>query len=129
MLTQRGNLAADRRDYARARGDFQKAIAVDPDCAEAHRSLAWLHATCADERYRDAERALSAARKAAELSAAGDYLVLDTLAAAHAGAGQFDEAVRNAEQAIAAAPPEFGKQLRQRLALYQAGQPFRSRAR
>jgi tetratricopeptide (TPR) repeat protein len=126
LLTQRGNLAAERGDFDRALADFQQAIATDPNCAEAYRSLAWLRATCPDERHRDPQEALSAAGAAAELSAAGDYLVLEALAAAHAAAGQFDEAVQIQQRAMAGAPPELVEPARQRLALYQAGQPFRS---
>ena len=126
LLTQRGNLAAERGDYDRALADFRQAMAIDPNRAEAYRSLAWLHATSSDARYRDAQQALSAARKAAELSAAGDYLVLEALAAANAAAGKFDDAVRIQQQAIADTPREFVEPVRQRLALYQARQPFRS---
>ncbi len=124
---QRGNLAADLGDYDAARADFERAVGFDPDCAEAHRSMAWLQATCADESYRDSQEALAAALKAADLAAPGEYLVLDTLAAAHAAAGQFDEAVRVQQQAIAAAPTDFAKPLRHRLSLYQAGRPYRAK--
>ncbi|MEX2308723.1 MAG: tetratricopeptide repeat protein [Pirellulales bacterium] len=125
-LAQRGNLAAERGDYSRALADFQQAIAIDPQCAEAYRSLAWLHATCSDEGHRNAEAALAAAKKALELSPADDYLVLDALAAAHAAAGQYDIAVQIQQQVLAAAPADFAEPRRQRLALYQAGKPFRS---
>jgi tetratricopeptide (TPR) repeat protein len=126
LLAQRGNLAAERGDYERAVADFRQALAIDPNCGEAHRSLAWLQATCSEERFRDADQAIAAARKAAELSTPGDYLVLDALAAAYASAGQFEAAVEIGQQAVAAAPPEFAAPLRQRLALYEAGQPFRA---
>jgi tetratricopeptide (TPR) repeat protein len=124
-ITQRGNLAAERGDYDRALADFQQAVASDPKCAEAHRSLAWLRATCSDARYRNAEQALAAATKAAELSP-GDYLALEALAAAHAAAGQFDKAVPIQQQALAGAPSDFLEPLRHRLARYEARQPFHS---
>jgi tetratricopeptide (TPR) repeat protein len=126
LLTQRGNLEAEWGEYERAVADFRQAIANEPDRAEAYRSLAWLHATCPDARSRDAEQALWAARKAADLSAPGDYLVQEALAAAHAAAGEFDEARRIQQRAIADTPPEFAAPLRQRLALYEARQPYRS---
>jgi tetratricopeptide (TPR) repeat protein len=125
IITQRGNLAAERGDYDRAIADFDRAVASEPNCAEAHRSLAWLRATCSDTRYRNAELALSAATKAAELSP-GDYLVLEAVAASHAAAGKFSEAARFQQQAIAAAPPELLEPVQQRLARYEARQPFRS---
>jgi tetratricopeptide (TPR) repeat protein len=124
-FTQRGNVAAERGEFDRAIDDFRRALAIDPKWAEAYRSLAWLHATCADPQYRDPDQALAAARRAAELSP-NDSFVLEALAAAYASAGTFDEAVRVQQQAIAAAGADFAEPLRQRLALYQQGQPFLS---
>jgi tetratricopeptide (TPR) repeat protein len=127
-LAQRGNLAAEHGDYRRAIADFQRAIAIDPKCADAQRSLAWLLATCPDEQFRDAELALSAASTAVELSSTDDFLALEALAAANAASSRFDDAVRYQTQAIAAASPELATLMRQRLALYEAGQPFRNLA-
>lgn len=128
MFALRGNLAAARGDNGQALSDFQQAVGTDPTYAEAYRSLAWFHATCSDEDYRDAEQALAAAQIAAELSAADDYLVLEALAAAHAAAGEFADASRIQQQAIAAAPAEFAEPLQQRRALFQAGQAYISAA-
>lgn len=122
--TQRGNVLAEKGQFDAALGDFRQAIAVDPQWGEAYRSLAWLMATCANPRHRDAEQALAAARHAAELATGEDYFVLDTLAAAHACAGQFDDARQIQQQAVAAAPPDWAEPLRQRLALYQQDQAF-----
>jgi tetratricopeptide (TPR) repeat protein len=124
--TQRGNLAAERGDFEPAVNDLQRAIAIDPNWAEAYRSLAWLHATCPDARYRDPQQAIAAAEEAAKLSPPTDCFALDALAAAHASAGNFEEAARIAQQAIASAPPDYAELLRQRLALYEQGQPFTS---
>jgi tetratricopeptide (TPR) repeat protein len=123
-LTQRGNVAAERGDFDSAIADFQQALQIDPQWAEAYRSLAWLCATCADTSYRDSEQALAAAQLAVELSEPGDCFMLDALAAAHASAGAFEEAVRVQQQALVTTPPDFAESLRQRLALYQQGQPF-----
>ena len=48
-----------------------------------------------------------------------------TLAAAHAEAGQFDQAVRWQEKAIPLAPEAQRDVLRRRLELYQQGKPYR----
>jgi tetratricopeptide (TPR) repeat protein len=122
--TQRGNLAAERGDFNQALSDLRRAVALDPKWAEAYRSLAWLHATCPDPRFRDPEQAIAAAEQAAKLSAPDDCFILDALAVAHASAGNFVEADRIAEQAIATAPPEYADMLRQRRTGYQQGQPF-----
>lgn len=125
-FAQRGNLSAEGGNFEQALDDLQRALAIDPNCAEAYRSLAWLQATCANPRYRNAEQALAAAEQAAKLSPLNDSFVLDALAAAHANAGQFGRAAQIQEQAIRTAPADFAEPLRQRLALYQQGQPYRS---
>ena len=123
---QRGNLSAEQGEFDQAISNYRQALRIDPNWAEAHRSLAWLWATCPNPSYRDAEHALAAAEQAMQLAPQGDCFVLDALAAAHANAGHFDEAVQCQQQAIAAAPPDVVAPLHERLALYQQGQPYRS---
>jgi tetratricopeptide (TPR) repeat protein len=125
-MTQRGNLAAEQGNYDQAVDDFQRALAKDPNWAEAHRSLAWLAATCPNPNFQNPHEAIAAAERAAKLAPANDYLILDTLAAAHASAGHFDQAGGLQQQAIACAPPEIAPSLKQRLALYRNGQAFRN---
>jgi tetratricopeptide (TPR) repeat protein len=126
--TQCGNIAAERGEFDKALADFRQALTIDPQSAETYRSLAWLHATCANPDYRDPEQAIAAARMAAKLTPANDSFVLEALAAAHASAGQFEEAVRLQQQAIAATPGDFAQPLRERLVLYRQGRPFLSEA-
>ncbi|MCI0333501.1 MAG: tetratricopeptide repeat protein [Planctomycetes bacterium] len=125
-VTQRGNLLAERGEYARALDDFKQSIAINPDLAETRRSLAWLKATCPDDRCRDADEALSEAQTAVKLSPPGDFLALDVIAAAHANAGDFDSAVQAEQQAIQSAPPAAAEPLQARLRLYQQRQPYRT---
>ena len=49
----------------------------------------------------------SAEQAATKIAAPGDPFVLDTLAAAHASAGEFDRAVRFQEEAISNVPANF----------------------
>jgi tetratricopeptide (TPR) repeat protein len=125
--TQRGNLAAEQGAFHQARRDFQWAVEIDANWADAHRALAWLHATCTDPKIRNAQQALASARRAAELLPKDDYLILDTLAAAHACAGDFDEAVQCEGKALAAAPRDVSTALEQRMALYRQGRAYLSR--
>ena len=111
---------AERGDYERAIADFRQALAIDAESAEAHRSLAWLLATCPNQQYRNPRQALASAERAAQLAAPGDPFVLDALAAAHANAGQFDRAVRVQQEAIVNVPGDFAAPFRERLALYRA---------
>jgi tetratricopeptide (TPR) repeat protein len=124
---QRGNLAAEQGKYEQAMRDFQWAVEIDANCADAYRGLAWLRATCTDPDIRSPEASLQAAERAAELSPADDYLILDTIAAAHACGGNFDEAIRLEEKALAAAPRDVSTALEHRLSLYQQGRAFVSR--
>ena len=117
-LTQRGNLAAEQGNYEQALADFQQALAKDPNWAEAHRSLAWLEATCPNPNFQNPQEAIAAAERAAKLAPANDYLILDTLAAAHASAGHFDKASELQQQALAVRSAGSAPSLKQRLALY-----------
>ena len=123
-VTQRGNLSAEQGKFAQAQEDFRGAIAMDANWAEAYRSLAWLQATCPDPEIRNAQQALATAEQAAQLSSPEDYLVLDTLAAAHASGGKFEQAVEFEEKALAAAPRDLSTPLEQRLAMYRNGKSY-----
>jgi tetratricopeptide (TPR) repeat protein len=125
-LAQRGNVQAELGEFQRAIADFQRALAADTNSAEAHRSLAWLLATCPDERFRNPRQALAAAEAAAKLAAPGDPFVLDALAAANANAGRFERAVHIQQEAIINVPEDFAGPFQERLAMYGAGQPFRN---
>jgi tetratricopeptide (TPR) repeat protein len=122
--TERGNLQAEQGRFGDAQDSFRKAIEIDPNNADAHRSLAWLHATCPDRSFRNPQRALELADAAAHLSSPEDYLILDTLAAAKASAGRFDEAVALERKALNAAPPAVATALQQRLSIYESGKPY-----
>jgi tetratricopeptide (TPR) repeat protein len=127
-FTQRGNLAAEQGKFEQAQEDFRRAIEIDSNWGDAYRSLAWLQATCPDRKLRNPEEALKRAEQAAKLSLPDDYLVLDTLAAAHAAAGKFEQAVELQQKCVAAAPPQATDSLRQRLSLYERKQPFLTQA-
>lgn len=126
VFAHRGNVYAEVGEYGRAIADFRQALALDAQSADAHRSLAWLLATCPDAQYRNPHEAMAAAQAAMKIAAAGDPFMLDTLAAAYASAGQFDQAVRLQEEAISNVPESFAQPFNSRLALYRAKQPFRN---
>lgn len=122
-FTLRGNVQAERGEFLSALRDFQFAVRIDPEYGEAYRSQAWLLATCPDPRFRDPDRAIVAAGRAQQLTDGDDCYVLEALAAAYASDGQYGNAVRCQQQAIAAAPPELSDQLYARLALYERHHP------
>ena len=104
---------------------YQEALRIKPDFAAAHNNLGWLWATCPDDPIRDGQRALLHARRAVELAGENNAGSLDTLAAAYAELGDFEQAVRWQQRAVQKAADPLKDGLRRRLDLYIAGNPFR----
>lgn len=127
VLAHRATLAAARGDYSQATVDYDTALARDPYHAATYRGVAWLLATCPDERFRDAAKALEAARRAQRFGRPNDPHVLDALAAAHASAGDYASAVQIAKQAAVLAAQPLRTAIEQRLELYRQDQPHRGR--
>jgi len=126
VICSRGDLQADMGNYADALADYARTIELDPEFAHAYRNGAWLLATCPDERYRDPENAVLGAQQALEYSYGDRHVALDTLAAALASNGQFEEAIDTVTQAVEVAPEDAKTTYLSRLELYQAHEPFRS---
>ena len=113
---------------AQARDHWTTVIRYQPDEPAVLNSLSWLQATCRDPKVRDPAEAVALAQRACELTQSQDPAMLDTLAAAFAAAGRFDEAVQTAEQALklAGAAKQQGLvgRIKNRLESYQAGRPW-----
>jgi dipeptidyl aminopeptidase/acylaminoacyl peptidase len=104
---------------------LNEAIEEMPEYVEAVNALAWLLATDPQIDARDGARAVIAAERACELSGWENPGFLDTLAAAHAETGNFDEAITREQQAIAKAMPAHKSAYESRLELYRQGKPYR----
>jgi tetratricopeptide (TPR) repeat protein len=118
-------------DHAAAVQGCTDVIRLDPDLVRAHELRAWLRATSPDPTVRDGAAAVADARRACELSRWESGPCIDTLAAAEAECGRFDEAVRYSHQALAVAgfaQTEYAAGTRDRLTLYQEGKAFRDGA-
>jgi Flp pilus assembly protein TadD len=110
---------------------YRQAKERDPEWPSAFRRLAWLLATDPNDARRDGGLALALMRQVEEATADRSPDVLDALAAAHAAAGHYDQAVRTMHEAITAAEaqaPERLPALRARLRLYKDHQPYRAGA-
>ena len=94
----RGHVYERKNFYDRAISDYRKAMEIDPRYAAAYNSLAWLLATCPDDRYRNGVEAIKLGKKALEMEEMA--YIADTLAAAYAEAGRFEEAIMTQEKAI-----------------------------
>jgi tetratricopeptide (TPR) repeat protein len=121
----RGRLYARQGNHAAAVADHLRASELDPGNANTHSRLAWIWATCPEAAIRDGARAVESARKAVELTEGKRADCLDALAAAHAERGEFDEAVKRAEQAVELARESEKLAYRARLEAYRQGQAWR----
>ena len=112
---------------------FQAALRLRPDWPVPMNEIAWILATHPDDRIRNPREAVRLAERAAERTARRQPVVLDTLAAACAAAGDFERATATAREAMALAASgssdglagEIGK----RLELYRQKKPFREAGR
>ncbi len=124
IVCSRADLLADMGRYDEALADYAQSIDLDPEFAHAYRNGAWLLATCPDPRYRDGANAVCGAERALEFGYGERHVALDTLAAAQASAGQFEEAIHTLEEALKLAPHDARSAYRTRLQMYQAGKAY-----
>jgi Zn-dependent protease len=127
-LTNRGSVESRRGEWQRAIEDYDAALAIQPNLTEANNNLALLLAACPIESLRNGAEAVQRATRACQATAWNDPNCLGTLAAAHAEAGDFGQAVRYQEQALR--DPRYRaahgeEELLARLRLYEQGQAFR----
>jgi tetratricopeptide (TPR) repeat protein len=94
----------------------------DPDALCAH---AWFLATCPDPRLRDGRRAHELADVARGLLGTGNWVCENSLAAAFAELGSFNQAAEHARAALESCPPVRRDEFAARLAAYEAGRPWR----
>lgn len=112
-------------DFEKAIADLGKAIRLDPENPNLLNERAWLRATCEEESFRDGRQAVADATEACELTEWNDPKIVDTLAAAYAESGNFEEAVKWQRKAVELAPAEMKTELSSRIELYQAGKAYR----
>ena len=108
---------------------LRRAVRLTPDALAPLNDLAWHLATGPTGSAREQEEAVRAAEHAAQLTRHSNPGILDTLAAAYAAAGRFDEAATTAETAVLLASKanraDIAQAIQRRLELYRKSQRFR----
>jgi len=107
---------------------FTEAMRLNPDWVGPMNNLAWLLATYKQAEFRNPKEAIRLAEKACHLTEYKNPGLMDTLAAAYAGAGRFSDAVVTLERALELAEPsgqnKLVDEIRNRLRLYKAARPY-----
>lgn len=95
----------------------------DHTCAK----LAWLLATSPVDALRDGKKAIEHATRACQRTEWKNCEWIDTLAAAYAETGDFQEAIKWQEKALSMCPEDQKDDLRSKLDLYKSGKPYREK--
>jgi tetratricopeptide (TPR) repeat protein len=126
-LAMRGFCYNNKEQFNEALKDYYKAIQIDPKNDSAWNNLGWQRATCPIASMRNGKEAVEAATKACDLSNWKKWTRVDTLAAAFAEAGDFQQAVKYQKQALNMYKHDKAREAMQnRLSLYEKQQPFRA---
>jgi tetratricopeptide (TPR) repeat protein len=120
-----GNAAYYRSEFDKALVGFDESLQLDGEYAPTCNSKAWLLATCPEEKYRDGLEAIRLAKKACERTQNRVASYLDTLAAAYAEAGEFEDAVKTQTRALQIAAPQERAEFAARLKLFRENKKHR----
>jgi tetratricopeptide (TPR) repeat protein len=127
------NALCIQRRYTDAAATLWQITEFAPGNLRARLGLAWMLATCPDDRVRNGAEALQQAQAAQSLAADNRYDVLDVLAAVHAELGQFEQAVTLGSAAADRARQQGHRDeavaIQQRVVGYRNRQPCRAQPR
>ncbi len=123
-----GQALQAQRDFKTAITEYQRAMELNPKHLPVCLSLGWLLAACPEASLRDGNKAVELGQQAEQLARGESPQILDTLAAAYAEAGRFDEAVETAKRALNLPATQNNQPLAEviqaRLKLYEANSPY-----
>lgn len=112
-----------------AQSEYQEGMKLDPNWIEVLNGAAWMESTSREQRLRRGFDAVLLAEEACQATGETEPRYLDTLAAAYAEVGRFNDAVRTArkarELAEASDKVELAAQISNRLRLYEQSEPYR----
>jgi tetratricopeptide (TPR) repeat protein len=113
-------------DYAQALAGYKRIIELAPKHARAHDRIAWILATCPNPAIRNGKEAVAYAERACAIQKSAD--LIETLAAAHAETGNFEEAIRLQMEVLKNPRPFLPRNwqlVRARLNQYESRRPHR----
>lgn len=115
-------------DVAGGKKVLTQGLEQNPEAESLANALAWILATTQSEKDRDPQTAITWAEKACKLTKNENYEMIDTLAAAYAAAGRFEDAVKSQKEAIrlatAAGVTDALPRYEERLKLFEEGKPY-----
>jgi tetratricopeptide (TPR) repeat protein len=128
LLTRAAALYEHHRS-AEAIAAYKEALVASPDLPEALNGAAWVYATATDASLRNGGEAVRLAERATQLSGDTNPQILDTLGAAYAEVGRFEDALRIAGKmsalAKATGDTNSGRLAQQRVESFRRRQPVR----
>jgi tetratricopeptide (TPR) repeat protein len=117
--------------YEPAIQNWLRAVQLDANNVNTLNNLAWLLATADNISVQAANKAIEFAQRACELKGYNEPELLDTLGAAYAAGGRFNDAVTTARQAVDVAKArgreDLAGEIENRIKLYQSGQRYRQK--
>lgn len=125
VLTSRGKVRESLGREREAVADYEAALRTSPTYRIAHSNLTWIRAASPDASLRNGDAALRHARAALALGADAQGITPVALAAAHAEAGEFDQAVKLIEESIKKKQYPEPDRLKSWLELYRGKKPYR----
>jgi len=114
--------------FVEALAEHRRTLELRPGHVLSENNIAWILATSSDRAVRDPPEAVRRAKEVCRRTRYRMPSALDTLAAAYAAAGRFEEAIKTAQNAVelatSANAAESAARIRSRLRLYEAGRSY-----
>jgi Flp pilus assembly protein TadD len=126
--SQMGLICSRQNDIVAAIQHYRASLVLNPDSIQVLNNLAWIRAANGNPDFRDGADAVRLAKRACELTQNKNPVLLGTLAAAYAEAGDFTNAVAMATQArelaMAANKEDLANRNQRLLELYSSGRAY-----